>query len=564
MSIAAAASPEQASRRSRKLPPASRAVVREGRNAIILSTIGIGILGLALPIFILQIYDRVLPNNAGTTLLVLVLGLLVALLSDGALRLLRSRVSSWTAARLEHVLRCEALHAIFGRESPGTYLESINAITTLRDFETNQRIEIRVDLCFAVLYLGLIAYLGTWLVIVPLALLLTFGGTALVIGRMLHASVSRRMDVDETRYDYLLKLLRGMTTVKAMALNGLMMRRHEVLQEQSSLAVQNVMFQSALAQAAAVLFSQLNTVALLGFGALFVLNGTMSLGALAACTLLSGRALQPIQMAMSVWANFQSIRLAREKVGAIVTLPREGAAANKRPELEGAVALDNVSFRHEPAGPLLLDRLSLSVNPGEIVGIAGAPGAGKTTMLQLILGMVAPQGGVITVDGIDIAEIAPESLRRQAALLPRNAAVFSGTILDNLSSFRVGESVNEALYLAFLLGLDEPIRRLPQGFDTAIESGDVLPTGLRQRIAIVRELVNHPKLILFDDADQGLDQDSRNRLLALLTDLGTRSTIILMSNNPEVLAIAGRCYRLSGGRLIPISETGRARIQEVA
>lgn len=560
------------------LPPRSssgiwaelRSRAAPSRRAVVLATVGINTLALALPIFILQVYDRVLPNGTGTSLLVLAFGLAVALAVEIALRVLRSRIATWTAARLEHLLRCRLMERIlstsvtaFGGRTAAGYLDGLNAVQTLRDFEATQRLEIRVDLVFAVFYLFLIAFLGTWLAIVPLALLVLSAIAGLSVGSRLHASVADRTAADTRRYDVLLSLLGGIPSVKALALNGIMMRRVEQLQEDSARAVRGLMFYGTVAQSVTVLFAQLNTVLLLGFGALLVLHGGLTLGALAACMLLSGRALQPIQTAMGAWANFQSIRIAREQAEAILALPSEGREDALRFAIGGTLELHDVTVPHPSGGAPVIDGVNLTVRPGEIVGIEGAPGSGKTTLLHVMLGLVEPSAGAVRADGRDLRAIAPEAFRRQTALLPRNGVVFDGTVLDNLSNFREGESVNEALYLAFLLGLDDPIRRLPLGFDTPLGGGDVLPAGLRQRIAIVRELVDRPKLILFDEADGGLDADSRTRLVTLLRQLAEDATLVLVSASPDILALASRRYRLVAGRLMPVSLTGGAAVAEV-
>jgi ATP-binding cassette subfamily C protein LapB len=541
-----------------------RRIARQAWPSLLLASAGVNLLGLALPIFILQIYDRVLGNASRTTLAVLTLGLAVAVAMEIGLRLLRNGVASWTAARIEHVVRFRAVESLlrtsltdFKRQSSGAYLDTLNAIPTMRDFEAHQKIVIWVDLAFAFLYLGLIAYLGRWLVLVPLVLLGLSGLSALVVGRVLHDAATSQRDVDRRRYDFLMQAISGVLTIKALALNALMQRRQERLQEASAEAVRRLMFRGALAQSLAALFSQLNTVFLLTCGAVLVLHGDLSLGGLAACTLLSGRSLQPIQSALSVWASYQSVRVARAEAAALVALPREQAAPGERIALEGIVELDNVSFRYDPEGPLLLEDVSLRVAPGEIVGIQGNSGAGKTTLLSLILGLVTPERGVVRIDGREIGELSLEATRRQMALLARDGAVFGGTILDNLSNYRDGEAANEALYLAFLLGLNEPVRRLPQGFDTPVERSNVLPSGLRQRIAIARQLVDHPKVILFDEADHALDLDSRTRLVTVLRDLSQGASLILISANPDVLALAHRRYRLDGSRLVPAASQVR-------
>ncbi len=550
----------------------ARTVSEGGHLPLLISSVGINLLALALPIFILQIYDRVLPNAATTTLFVLIAGLAVALALDAALRALRAAVATWNGARFEHVLRYRAVERLlrtpldqFERDTPGSYLERINAIGSMRDFHASQLLLAAVDLPFALLFLALIAYLGSWLVLVPLALLVVFGALALIVGRALRESTTVRVATDKRRYDFIIEVLRGIHTVKALALNAAMLRREEALQEDGAMIVQRVMYQSTLAQTLGGLFSQLNLVLLVAFGALLVLDGRMTMGALAACTLLSGRALQPLQTAMGLWASFQAIRVASAGIAEIMTLPSEKSGRTAMPDIAGAIELDDVAYRHDGQEPLLIDGLSLAVAPREVIGIDGDTGSGKSTLLLLMFGLLRPERGSVRIDGNDVDKIDPDWLRKHIALLPRHGVVYGGSVLDNLTNFREGECINEALYLSYLLGLDDAIKRLPEGFDTRIGIGEVLPAGLRQRIAIIRELVKQPKIILFDDADHALDADSSRRLVELLRQLGQRCAIVLISARPQVMQLAQRRYRLSRGHLVPISPvTGRAQIQEVA
>lgn len=546
-------------------------VLEGARLPLLIASAGINLLALALPIFILQIYDRVLPNGATTTLFVLIVGLAAALALDAALRALRAFVATWNGARFEHILRYRSVERLlrapldrFHHDTPGSYLERINAIGSMRDFHASQLLLAAVDLPFALLFLALIAYLGSWIVLVPLSLLVVFGCMALAVGRALRESTAVRVATDKRRYDFIIEILRGIHTVKALGLNAAMQRREETLQEDSAMAVRRVMYQSTLAQTLGGLFSQLNMVMLVAFGALLVLDGRMTMGALAACTLLSGRALQPLQTAMGLWASFQGIRVASAGIAEIMALPSEKAGRSAMPDIVGVIELDDVACRHDPQDPLLIDGVKLTVRPGEVAGIDGDTGSGKSTLLLLMFGLLRPERGSVRIDGNDVDKIDPDWLRQHIALLPRHGAVYGGSVLDNLTNFREGECVNEALYLSYLLGLDDAIKRLPEGFDTRIGIGEVLPAGLRQRIAIIRELVKQPKIILFDDADHALDADSSRRLVDLLRLMGQRSAVVLVSARPQVMQLAKRRYRLSRGHLVPISPvTGKAQVLEV-
>lgn len=549
-----------------------RPATAQGRWPLVLASLGTNVLALSLPIFILQIYDRVLGNAATMTLLVLVIGLTIALILDVALRALRASVSSWNGARFEHMLRIRVVErllrapiGLLRRHTPGSYLERINAIPAIRDFYASQLLLAAVDLPFSFIFLAMIYYLGGPLVLVPLILFVLFAVIAVVLGRALRDSSADRAEADRQRYTLILEMFRRLMMIKALGLNVAMVRRAERRQERSAFAIERVMQLGGATQAMNGLFSQLNMVALASFGAWRVLEGDMTMGALAACILLSGRVLQPLQAGMGLWSSYQSVSVARSGIDEIMNLPSETTGRTETPALNGVLELRNVTFGHEPDAPALIDGVSLTIKPGEVVGIDGGSGSGKSTLLLLMAGLLRPSGGSIHVAGHDIDRIDPDWYRSHLALLPHDGVVYAGTILDNLTNFQVGERAHEALYLSYLIGLDETVKKLPDGFDTRVGAADILPAGLRQRVSILRELIKQPKIILFDDADQALDGDMSRRLIELLKQLGKRCAVVLVSSRPQVMGLAQRRYRLSRGKLVTLSSvSGKAKVEEVS
>jgi ATP-binding cassette subfamily C protein LapB len=543
---------------------------------LLLASASLNVLALSLPIFILQVYDRVLPNHAITTLAALIGGLLVALVLDTALRALRAHLTTWNGARFEHQVRCRAVERLlraplqrFEADNAGVHLERVNSVSSLRDFYTNQVHLMLVDVPFGLMFLGLIIYLGGWLVMVPVTLLGLFALMALGVGKMLRQSVGERMEADKARYDFLIRLLQGIHTLKALALNTLLLRRQEALQEASARAVRKVMHQSTMAQTLGVLFAQINSVAIVAFGALSVLDGRMTMGALAACTLLAGRALQPLQGALGLWTSFQGVQVAQNQLDTLLALPEERPRQAGMPLINGAIEMNDVVFYPDAdsvaSGTPLFDGVSLSARPGEIIGIEGEGGSGKSSLLLLLMGMLTQQEGSIRIDGESIDDIDPAWLRRHIALLPQDGTIYAGTVIENLTSFREGEIVNEALYLAYLLGIDQTIKRMPEGYESRIGVGEVLPAGLRQRIAIIRELIKRPRIVLFDDADLALDADSSQRLATLLRQMARQATIIIVSAKPQFLSLATHRYLLRNGQLYPVSSTtGKPLVREVS
>ncbi|MDJ0944615.1 MAG: ABC transporter transmembrane domain-containing protein [Kiloniellales bacterium] len=522
------------------------------------ASLTINVLSLALPAVLLQIYDRIIPNTATDTLLILMLGLVAALVIDGVLRVARANILGWHAAQFEQIAGCRAVDRLvscdigsFEREAPGVHLDRLNAVDTLRDFLSGQAKILVVDLPFVLLFLGLVAFIGGFLVLVPMLALVLLAGAALLVGRQLKLALETRATLDDRRYSFIIEVLTGINTVKGLAMEAQMQRRYDRLQESSAASTYDTTFFSNLAQGLGAGFSNLTMVGVGALGAILVIDGQLSIGGLAACTLLAGRSVQPPLRALSLWTQFQNISVARERLQQIFDMdPEAEADAAPAGEIRGAIELRNLTFGYPGAPPLFRD-VNLSIGAGEVIGVSGDTGSGKSTLLMLILNALKPTEGEVCFDGQDIRDLDPHSLREQVAYLPQSAVLFKGTIMDNLTSFAGPGKINQALEAARLLRLDEAINRLPAGYETKVGEGafEALPTGLQQGIAMARALAGTPKVVLFDEANSGLDRRSDDTLKTAIASLKGAATVILVSHRPSLLALADRQFLLQDSRL---------------
>lgn len=534
-----------------------------------LGSFALNVLGLALPIVILQVYDRILPYQATHTLTLLVVGLIVVLMMDGVLRVARGAITGWNAARFEHLASCRALDRLlaepvgkFEQVSPGTHLDRLSAINVLRDYHAGQARLLFLDFPFITLFLGLIYFIAGWLVLVPVGLFIVLGLVAGLVGIALRHALEERAGLDDRRYSFVIEVLSGLSTIKLLGVEPLMQRRYERLQESTAGASHAVTQISNLAQSVGWLFSNLTMVSVAAGGAVIVMEGGLSIGGLAASTLLAGRAVQPVLRALGLWSQYQSITIARARVAKIFETPAEAPQAGLTCDgLEGAIRLDGLSFSYGGEEAFLFEDLNLEVSPGEVIGISGQSGSGKTTFLMLMMGLLQPSSGKVEIDGVDMARLDPYALRRHIAFLPQTGTLFKGSILDNLTLFQGASAVTPALEAAQIVGIDDTIRHLPEGYEVQVGDGasTEIPTGLRQGIAMARALARRPRIILFDEANGGLDEASDARLKKALAALKGRATIIMVSHRPSLLQLADRRYDLRGGRLVPAGEAPRAR-----
>jgi ATP-binding cassette subfamily C protein LapB len=547
-------------------PRALRSLTRSafGRVDVLVSSVLINLLSLALPLVILQTFDRVVPNSAHETFVFLLVGLGIVVVVDGGLRMARSYITAWGAARFEHAVSCRTIKRMLGaeilgfeREPSGIQIARVNAIDTLRDLYAGQGMLALIDLPFVVVFLAIIGLVGGWLVVVPISVIGVVGLLAYFIGAKLRAALEFRQTVDDRRYSFVIEVLSSMPLVKGLALEGLMLRRYERLLRGSAEAVHNVILKSGLAQAHGAIFSNFTMISVSGVGALLVLDGRLTLGTLAACMLLAGRSVQPVLRAIAVWVQFQNVRVAESQLEEVMALTPEARNTSRpAPDISGATRFEDMGFIYPKTETALFRNLDFNVEAGETVALVGENGSGKSTFLWLAMGLLAPTVGRICHDGISLTDVDPAEIRRQVAYLPQRSSLYRGTIRENLTMFSEDDRLDAAMEYAHALELDKVLARLPDGLDTELgsSSNDILSAGVRQRIAIVRALAARPKLMLFDEANSTFDFRTDDRLRELLESMRGTTTMILVSHRPSLVRMADRVCEIVDHQIRPRSD----------
>ena len=532
------------------------------RADVLSASLLLNILALALPLVILQVYDRIIPNQAESTLLFLVGGVTVALLLEFLLRTLRSAIMSWEASRYDHQEAMRAMKHIlsadteaFESRSSGYFLDRMQALDKIQNFYAGQAMLLVLDFPFIILFLALVAYIAGGLVAIPLTLLGLFMLVSWYAGNRLHHAVSARNRTEEQRQNFLIEVLQGIHTIKSMAMEAFMLRRYERLQAQSAEAIARLANINSLVEGVGASFAQLAVISFVGLGAGWVIAGDLSIGALAAGTMLSGRILQPAIRAMGIWSQFQAVRLARRQVDELYQIEQEKNGDKQPDELRGLIEVENVRYTYPGKQKPVLDGLSLQVKPGESVAITGLNGAGKSTLIKLLAGFLEPEQGNVKLDGCELKDFDISALRAKCAIMPQQGLLFEGTIRENMTLFRQGEIIDQAMELAHILGLNEIIGRLPHGLDTRISGAymSALPEGVRQKIIIVRSLLGHPQVMLFDDANANFDIHNDQLLLRLIKRFKGHRTMVIVTHRPAYMRLCDHQLELKDGQLNNIS-----------
>ena len=526
---------------------------------LLLSTLVLNVLALALPLALLQMYDRIVPNQSYTTLTFLVLGVLLAVTLEALLKVLRGSITSWLGARFEHQVGGDALRHLVGvpiqrfrSTESGTHAERLGAANKVRDFYSGETLSVYLDLPFVVIFLAAIGAIGGWLVLVPIFVLLLFALLLSQHGRRLREKISDRTTLDDRRFNFMAETIGGVHSVKTMAMEPLMYRRYERLQEASVAKGAEVATSSAVANNIGTLFTQLMIVSVVATGSLVVLQGGMTPGGLAACILLSVRALQPLRRSLATWMRYQNVSVARDRLRELFAEPSEaGLMRPPLPAIEGALELRGVSLRHPGMESDLLRDVWLHVAPGECVAICGHSGSGKSSLLSVVNGASRPSAGEVLIDGMPVTRFDPDTLHQEIAYLPQHGELVTGTILENITMFRP-RLEDRAMAVARDIGLEKLVAHMRLGYDTVVGDGvtETMPGGIRQRIAIARALVTDPPVLLFDEANINLDLEGDDVLRRYLEEQKGKRTIVLVTYRPTLLKLADRVFSLSEGRLL--------------
>jgi ATP-binding cassette subfamily B protein len=523
-----------------------------------LSTLLINLFGFALPLGILQFMDRVVINQSYHTLTLLTIGIVVAMLLEMALRLANSHVAGWLGARHEHALGMNAVQRLMSvqlrvleMEDPIKHAERVRSAGMVARFYTSQSALLLFELPFAVLFLFIILLIDVWVLIVVLALLVAFTIISTRLGFWLRGMMENRHKIDDRRYSFLVDMFNGMRTVKTHAMEAQMERRYEMLQASNANIREQLAYGNAISGVSSLMFSSVMIICVVSVGAWGVIDGRMTPGELAACMLLSVRALQPLRRSLAVWVQFQSYRTAQDRLQEIEDMPiAESQSSRQMPPLADSIELrDVVVLNHQ--GTSVLDQLSLRIKAGECVAIRGASGSGKTCLMTILNGLDQPSSGQVLVDQTPLTDYDTDSVQMRMALLPQKSQILSGTILENITMF--DDSRNDAaIDLAKQLGIDSIVAGLKLGYETPLGEGSAesIPQGVRQLISIARALVTDPDVILLDEANLSLDMKADQQVRELLERRKGKTTLILVTPRPSYLSMADRVFTLKDGKLL--------------
>lgn len=525
---------------------------------LVIASIAVNILAFALPIVSQQIYDRVLKDHANGTLNVLIIGICVVVVVDAFLRLIRSYLIGLNGAAFIHMMSTSAVRNVLSNHWDAPHssnvalsVEQLNAIRRLKEFHSGTMLCMCVDFLFIPVFLFLIYYIGGVVVLVPLIVIGLFALLCRFQGLWFAKLTQEATDADGERYSFLMRTLRGIHSVKALAMESNLSRRYEALQETSSSAHYGVSRIKLSAFGNFAVLSHLMTIAVVAASAYQVAVGHLTVGGVMAIVLLSGRLLQPVQTGLQFWLQYQDFAQSEVHARELFKIDDQVTIKNDQPvEDTGHLKIENLSFRYNQNSPLLLDNISIELKKGSVIAVHGEAGCGKSTLMKLIAGMHRPTAGNIFVNDRNVAHYSASQLMGHVGLISTRGDIFRGSIRDNITRF--GKvPYPQVLEVANYLGVYEEIAKLPYGVDTFLSDSilDPVTPGLKQMISILRSLASKPHIILFDDADFALDQKNYERLYNLLGNIKQNVAMIIVSQDANLRSLADQHLELKDGRL---------------
>ena len=533
---------------------------------VILATFIINFLALVSSLYVMNVYDRVIPNQAYETLWVLSIGVMLAILFEFLAKMIRGHLTDIAGKKADLIIssaifrRMMALRLADRPASAGSYANNLREFESVREFMTSASLLVLVDLPFLLLFITVIFIVGGKLAIVPAIIIPIVIIVGFIVQRPLSRYINESMKESSQRQGLAVEALEGIETLKTNNATGWAQQRWDTYTAKTSASSIKVKDTANFMINFSVAMQQLNTVFLVLFGTYLIHNENtaerITMGALIAAVILSGRALSPLAQVAGLATRFQQAKLALEGLNNIIERPIERVPERNYispSNIQGNITFENTCSQYQEDGKPAVSNLNLQIRAGEKIGILGRIGSGKSTMLKLASGLYDGSTGNVMLDNIDMRQIDPNFLRSQILLLGQSPRLFLGTLRENMDLARSdGYSSDQELLEALQrFGLDKIIRSHPKGLDMPLgEDGLGLSGGQKQIIALARMTLRNPRIVLLDEPTTGLDQATERMSLQAISQWAQDKTLLVVTHRPQVLQIVNRIIVMDEGKVV--------------
>ncbi|MDF1720839.1 MAG: type I secretion system permease/ATPase [Minwuia sp.] len=526
---------------------------------VILAAMVSNLLALGSSIFIMVVYDRVIPNNAVQSLVALVLGMVVIIAFDYVLRTLRGYFIDVASRRADLVIgralfqQMMSMDLAARRGSTGGYANTMKEFDTLRDFFASATLAAVVDLPFIFLFLGVIWVIGGPVALVPAVIVPVVLIYAGLVQPILSRLISRSFQEGASKQSVIVEAVSGLETLKSVGGGAFMGKRwEESVDRQSALGLRTRL----TAQSATNLTNsaqQAVQVGIVFYGVFLIQDNLITMGALVACVILSGRCMGPLAQTANILTRAQHALMSYRALDALMKAGSDrnrNRAYLRRDKVEGRVAFQSIKFRYPDAHTSAINDITFTINPGDRVAILGRIGSGKSTLARLSLGLYEPEDGSILIDDTDIRQFDPADLRNHVGAMLQDTQLFSGTIRENIAIGHPEATDEAVLKAAQIAGVHDFVGHLPSGYDLRIsEKGEGLSGGQRQAIALARALVADPQVLVLDEPTSALDTRSETALIERLREASEGKTMLVVTHKSSMLRLVNKIMIVEGGRI---------------
>jgi ATP-binding cassette, subfamily C, bacterial LapB len=519
----------------------------------------INVFGLISALFTMTVYDRVVPNNATSSLVALSIGLGIVIVFDFVLRLLRAYFVDVAGAQIDREVgetlfgRLLAIRLELKKGSTGSLTGIMRELEALRDFFASATLTALVDVPFIFVTMLVVWLIGGIVVLVPLLMIPVVVGVALITQPALQRLTNRSMGEGLVKQSVLVETIGGLETVKAVGAGRLLAGRwHRSVEQHSDVSLrQRLISTIGITTATSAGMISYAGVVIIGVG--LIATNDLTMGGLIACSILAGRAVAPLAQISQLLSRITATRTAYRQLNDLMDLPPEGPAGESlqlsRPE--GKIEFRNVSFRYPGAPEKALDGVNFVVNPGEHIALLGRVGSGKSTIARLVLGLYEPEDGLVMVDGTDIRQLDPTSLRSNIGAALQESVLLTGSVRENIGLGRPEVDDEEMVRAAELSGTHQFMGQIANGYDLRLaDRGEGLSGGQRQSIAIARALATRPQIVVFDEPSSAMDAQTETGLIQRLQLELKGRTFILITHRPPLLQLVERVLLVDRGKIV--------------
>jgi ATP-binding cassette subfamily C protein LapB len=526
---------------------------------VIVVSLFINLFILATPLFTMNVYDRVLPNNAIETLWALFIGISLVMLFDLLLKILRSHFLGIASKRADTIMSNKIFSHLLNIKleakpaSTGQFVSRLQSFENVREFFTSATITAIVDLPFALIFVLVIYFIAGPLAYVTIVTVILSLGLSWYFQKPLKSIVEKSVKEDQIKQTTLIETVSGLEIIKSVKAQNRMKTHWDNSVSKTVHYSDKGHFLSQTVTYLTAFISQFSNIAIVAAGVYLAQEGEITMGAIIAAMILNGRVIAPISQLVGMIIKFDRTMLSLNNLDEVMRMPveKENKSYISRPNLKGDIELKDVQFSYKDQNRQTLKDINIKIKQGEKVAILGKIGSGKSTLLKLIMNLYEPTKGSVLIDGLDTRQIDPTDLRHAIGSVPQEPFLFMGTVKDNLTIGEQYVSDEEILRVSKIAGLDDFLGKHEAGYDLLVgERGDGLSGGERQSVTLARALISDPNIIILDEPTNSMDRQTEKSFINKLQNIVQEKTLVVVTHKTSLLQLVDRVIIIEDGKVI--------------